>query len=155
MVPRMEICETSGLPIPIVPRLHLINGYMKRKLCVWRAQTCNALVGAKTVLTSVERQTTPFHGGQYRATKVKACLRKFMSMDMVPPKQGHGDLEIGNNNNNYVPTSKVNFQMTRNTNSYWSALGGQAATLYTATINNTTTLYTTTINTECPTMWYK
>ena len=27
-------------------------------------------------------------------TKVKACLHKFMSMDMAPPKQGHGDLEI-------------------------------------------------------------
>ena len=76
--------------------------------------------------------------------KVKACLRKFVSMDMAPPKQGHGDLEISNNNNNYVPTSKVNFQLTRNTISYWSGLGGQTATLY-----------TTTIKTECPIMWYK
>ena len=30
--PRMEICETSALPIPMVPRLNLNNGYIKRKL---------------------------------------------------------------------------------------------------------------------------
>ena len=65
--PRMEICETSGLPIPMVPRLHQTNGYMKRKLGEWRAQKCNAIVGADTVLTSEGPQTTPFHGGQHRA----------------------------------------------------------------------------------------
>ena len=32
--PRMEICETSGLPIPMVPRLLQSNGYIKRKLWV-------------------------------------------------------------------------------------------------------------------------
>ena len=30
--PRKEICKTSGLPIPMVPRLHQSNGYMKKKL---------------------------------------------------------------------------------------------------------------------------
>ena len=65
--PRMEICETPGLPIRIVPRLHQSNGYIKRKLRVWRAQKCIALVDAETVLTSAGPQTTPFHGGQYRA----------------------------------------------------------------------------------------
>ena len=30
--PRMEICETSALPIPMVSRLHKSNGYNKRKL---------------------------------------------------------------------------------------------------------------------------
>ena len=65
--PRMEICETSGLQIPMVPRLHLRNGYIKRNLRVWRTQKCNALVGAETVLTSAEPQTTPFHGDQYTA----------------------------------------------------------------------------------------
>ena len=63
----MEICETSGLPIPMVPRLHQTNGYMKRKLGEWRAQKCNAIVGADTVLTSEGPQTTPFHGGKHRA----------------------------------------------------------------------------------------
>ena len=62
----MEICETSGLPIPMVQRLQQSNGYIKRKLRVWRAQKCIALVGAETVLTSAGPQTTPFHGGQYR-----------------------------------------------------------------------------------------
>ena len=63
---RMEICKTSGLPIPMVPRLHQSNGYMKRKLGEWRAQKCNAIVGADTVLTSAGPQTTPFHWGLHR-----------------------------------------------------------------------------------------
>ena len=63
----MEICKISGLPIPIVPRIsNQSNGYTKRKLRVWRAETSNALVGAETVLSSAGPQTTPFHGGQYR-----------------------------------------------------------------------------------------
>ena len=61
--PRMEICETSALPIPMVPRLHQSNGYMKRKLRAWRVQNCIALVGADTVLTTAWKQSTPFHGG--------------------------------------------------------------------------------------------
>ena len=64
--PRMEICETSGIPIPMVSRLHQSNGYIKRKLRVCRAQKCIVLVGAETVLTSAGPQTTPFHGGQSR-----------------------------------------------------------------------------------------
>ena len=63
----MEICETSGLPIPMVPRLHQSNGYIKSKLGEWRAQKCNAIVGADTVLSSAGPQTTPFHDGQHRA----------------------------------------------------------------------------------------
>ena len=63
----MEICETSGLPIPMVLRFHQSNDYIKRKLCVRTAQKCNALVGAETVLTCVGLQTIPFHGDQYRA----------------------------------------------------------------------------------------
>ena len=65
--PRLEICETSGLPIPMAPRLHQSNGYVKRKLGEWRVQKCNAIVGSDTVLTSAAPQTTPFHGGQHRA----------------------------------------------------------------------------------------
>ena len=64
--PRTEICETSDLPIPMVPRLHQSNGYTKRKLQIWRAQKCIGLVGAEIVLTSAGLQITPFHGGQYR-----------------------------------------------------------------------------------------
>ena len=68
---RMEICETSGLLIKMVPRLHQSNGYIKRKVCVWRNQKSNAVVGAETVRSSAGPQTTPFHGGavQGRAPK--------------------------------------------------------------------------------------
>ena len=61
--PRMEICETSVLPIPMVQRLHQSNGYIKRKLRACRVQKCIALVGADTVLTTAWKQSTPFHGG--------------------------------------------------------------------------------------------
>ena len=61
--PRMEICETSVLPIPMVPRLHQSNAYMKRKVRAWRVQNCIVLVGADTVLTTALKQSTPFHGG--------------------------------------------------------------------------------------------
>ena len=64
---RIEICETSALPIPMVPSLYLSNAYIKRKLRAWRVQNCIALVGADTVLTSAWKQSTPFHGEWYRA----------------------------------------------------------------------------------------
>ena len=65
--PRMEIFGTSALPIPMVPRLHQSNGYIKRKLRLWRAQKCFVLAGAATVITSAGPQTTPFHGWLYKA----------------------------------------------------------------------------------------
>ena len=73
--PRMEICETLGLPIPMVPRLHQSNGYIKRKLRVWRVQKCIDLVDADTVLFTAWPQSTPFHGGWYRAPN--GNMRKF------------------------------------------------------------------------------
>ena len=70
-----EICEISGLPNPMVLRLHQCNGFIKRKLREWRVQKCIALVGADTVLTSAGPQTTPCHGGQYRVQR--GNLRNF------------------------------------------------------------------------------
>ena len=64
---RMEICEISGLPVPMVPHLLQSNGYIKRKLWVWRAHKCIVLVGAETVRTSAGPQTTLFFGWQYGA----------------------------------------------------------------------------------------
>ena len=61
--PRMEVCESSTLPISMVPRLHQSNGYIKRKLRAWRVQKSIALVGADTVLFSAGPQTTSFYGG--------------------------------------------------------------------------------------------
>ena len=72
--PRMEKCEISALPIPMVLRLHQRNGYIKRKLRAWRVQKCIALVGADTVLTTAWLQTIPFQGG-YRAQN--GNMRKF------------------------------------------------------------------------------
>ena len=74
---RMEICEISGLPIPMVPHLHQSNAHIKRKLHVWRVQNCNALVGAEIILKSVGAQTTPFYGGavqgrEWKYTKFRA-----------------------------------------------------------------------------------
>ena len=66
---REEICETSGLPNPMVPCLHQCNGYIKRNLPAWRVQKCIALVDADTVLTSSGPQTTPCLGGQYRVQR--------------------------------------------------------------------------------------
>ena len=73
----MEICENSGVPIPMVPHLHQSNGYIKRNLRVWRAEKCIVVVGAKTVLTSTGPEITPFNGGQYRAEN--GNLHKFGS----------------------------------------------------------------------------
>ena len=61
--PRMEICETSALTIPMVPRLHQSNVYIKRKLRAWRVQKCIAQLGADTVLTTAWKHSTQFHGG--------------------------------------------------------------------------------------------
>ena len=61
--PRMEICKTSTLPIPMVPHFHQISGYIKRKLRAWRVQKCIVLVGEDTVLITAWPQSTSFHGG--------------------------------------------------------------------------------------------
>ena len=63
----MEICETFGLQIPMIPRLHQSNGYIYRNLWEWGVQKYVALGGGDTVLNSAEPQTTPFDVGQYRA----------------------------------------------------------------------------------------
>ena len=85
----MEICETSGLPIPMVPHFLQSNGYIKRKLHLMRAQTCNALVSEETVLASARPQTTLFHGGQYMAHN--GNMRKFRPTNLhgaaFAPKQ--------------------------------------------------------------------
>ena len=70
-----EICETSGLPNPMVPRLHQCNGYIKRKLRELRDQKCFDLVGADTVLTSAGPQITLRYVGQYRVQR--GNLRNF------------------------------------------------------------------------------
>ena len=72
---RVEIRGTSGLPIPMVPRLHQSHGNIKRKLRAWRVQKCITLVGAYTVLTRAGPQISLFHEWQYRAKN--GNMRKF------------------------------------------------------------------------------
>ena len=60
-----EICETSGVPNPMVPRLHHCNSNNKRKVRGRRVQKCIALISADTVLTSAGPQT-PMPWGKYR-----------------------------------------------------------------------------------------
>ena len=81
--PEMETCDSSSLLIPMVPHLHQDNGYMKRKLRVWRAQKCIALVCAETVLTSAAPKTTLFHGGSI-GPRMKVCQTSDLPIPMVP-----------------------------------------------------------------------
>ena len=80
--PRMEKCETSALPISMVPRLHQSNSYIKRKLRAWRVQKCIALVGADTVLTTAWLQTIPFQGGI--GPRMEICGNLGLHFPMVP-----------------------------------------------------------------------
>ena len=73
----MEIYVNSCLPISMLSCLHQGNAYMKRKLRVWRAQKCNPLVSAKSILTYTSLQATPFHAGPNRADNGR--LQKFGS----------------------------------------------------------------------------
>ena len=63
----IEIFETSGLPIAMVPCLHQCNVYIVRRLRMWRAQKCNLLVSAKTAPTGTGHQTTPGLAAPYDA----------------------------------------------------------------------------------------
>ena len=72
--PRKEICETSGLPTAVVPRVYRSNGFIKRNLREWRAQKCNALVGAETALVRGRKLPRSMRG-EYRAEKGK--MRNF------------------------------------------------------------------------------
>ena len=99
----MEIFDTSGLQIPMAPRLHQSNGYIKRKPRVWRAQKSIALVGVETVLTSAGQQTTRFKGGSI-GPKTEIFEASGVPIPMVPHlhqsngfiKKKHGYRELKN-----------------------------------------------------------
>ena len=65
--PTLEICCSSVPPIPKIPCLHQINGYINRKLRVWGIKLCNFFLGAKTVPSVTEPQTTYSHAAPYMA----------------------------------------------------------------------------------------
>ena len=100
---RMEICETSALPIAMVPRFHKSNGYIKRKKRAWRVQKCIAQVGTDTVLTSEWKQSTPFHWEVVYSQEWKyAKVRPYQSpwyrvctkaMVILKGSYGHGEFK--------------------------------------------------------------
>ena len=83
MGPGMEICEISALAIPMVPRLHQSNGYIKRKLRAWRVQNCIALVAVDTVLTSACKQIPRFMRGSI-GPRMEICETSALPIPMVP-----------------------------------------------------------------------
>ena len=74
--PRMEICEISCTPIPMVPRFHQCNGYTKEQQRVWTAKKCIALVGSENPLTSSLLNNTPLPVGRYMIEIGKFRARK-------------------------------------------------------------------------------
>ena len=69
--PRTESCVICDGPIDMVPCLHQGNICIKRKLRVWRDQKCIPLVGAKTIFTFADRQSTPSRLRRNRAQNGK------------------------------------------------------------------------------------
>ena len=65
--PTMQIFETSGLPIAMIPCLHQNNLYIKRKLSGCRAHKYHSWVGARRVQTSTGLQIIRIHVSPYRA----------------------------------------------------------------------------------------
>ena len=61
-----ETCVNSGGPIAMLLCFYQCKIYIKRKLRVWRAQKCISLVGAKSPLTCVGRQTISTQSSRYR-----------------------------------------------------------------------------------------
>ena len=80
---RMEMCENSGQPIPMVPRLNQSNGYIKWKLRAWRVQKCIALVDTDTVVTSAWPLNTPCHGGSI-GSRMEMCENSGQPIPIVP-----------------------------------------------------------------------
>ena len=69
--PRTESCVIWYGTIAMVPCLHLVNIYTKRKLRVRRDQKCIPLGGATTIVTCAGRQNTPSRGRRYSAENGK------------------------------------------------------------------------------------
>ena len=76
----------------MVPYLHQGNIYIKRKLRAWRAQKCISLVGPKSPLTCVGRQSTVRQGRQYRVGN--GNLRKLGGPIAMVPCLHQGNIYI-------------------------------------------------------------
>ena len=82
--PRIEVCETSTLPIPMVPRFHQSNDYMKTNLRAWRVENCVTLVGTDTVLTTALKSKVPhFMGGSSIGPRMEICETSALPIPMV------------------------------------------------------------------------
>ena len=73
----------------MVPCLHQVNIYTKRKLWVWRNQKYIPLVGAITPLTCAGRQNIPSRGRQYRAQngKLRKLRRTYLHGTVFAPRK--------------------------------------------------------------------
>ena len=81
---RIEICDTSGLPIGMVQRFQKRNVHIKRKLRAWRVQKCIALVCRKTPTTCVGLQTIPHFMGGSIGPRMEICVNSDLHIGMVP-----------------------------------------------------------------------
>ena len=77
----------SPEPLNICERVTATTLQTYDAFVVFRAQKCNALVGADTAFSSAGPQTTLFHGGQYRAEN--GNMRNF------EPSNPHGTILYG------------------------------------------------------------
>ena len=103
----MEICETSTLPIPMVPRLQQSNGYIKRKLRAWRVQNCIALDGSHPYLPVRDRKLPRVIVGSI-GSRMEICETSTMVISYQSPwyrvctkamviskgSYGHGEFKI-------------------------------------------------------------
>ena len=87
--PRTESCLNWDGPVAMVPCLHRVNTYSKRKLRAWRDQKCIPLVGAITPLISAGRQNTPSRLMRYRAKtgKLRKLGRTYRHDTVLPPRK--------------------------------------------------------------------
>ena len=83
-VQQLKIFRIFGLLFAMVPCLHQLKVYIKRKLRVWRAQKCNFLVSAKTAPTGTGQQTTPCLAAPYWAKQQKFSKLSGLPVAMVP-----------------------------------------------------------------------
>ena len=81
--PKMEICENSGLPFTMVPRLHQSNVYIKRKLWVWSDQKYIPLVGGKPYLPVRVCKLPRFMQGSIMP-RMEICINSSQPIGMIP-----------------------------------------------------------------------
>ena len=92
--PRMEICGTSGLPIPMVPCFNQSNYTMKRKLRAWRVQNCITLLSVEIPYLPVRGRKVPHFMGGSIGPRMDLCGNSGLPIPMVPRShQSNGSIK--------------------------------------------------------------